>query len=104
MTDHRRVLEALPKARGSRNDDDYMAHCPGPSHKNGDRKPSLHVTYNAGQDRVVMRCFGGCMVEEVLDAAGLTWQDVLPERGEAPQREARKGSGFRTYYSASRGQ
>ena len=36
-----------------------VARCPGPTHANGDRNPSLHISENEKGDALV-NCFVGC--------------------------------------------
>lgn len=74
-----RVLDALRSAgrvsrvRGS----DVLAHCPGPTHRNGDRDPSLSVTGVTG--RALLHCFTGCQTADVLDALGLGLSDLYDD-------------------------
>lgn len=56
-------------------------HCPGPSHGNGDRNPSLGVTEKDG--KVLVRCYGGCDQPAVI--AALQDRDLWP-RKEAAER------------------
>jgi hypothetical protein len=65
-----RVLALLPDAR--RNGKGYMARCP--AHE--DRRPSLSIT--EGDDgRVLLHCHGGCTVDAVCQALGLTQADLF---------------------------
>lgn len=51
----------------------WMARCP--AHE--DRTPSLSVS--VGEDgRVLLNCFAGCPVENVLAGMGLQWCDLHP--------------------------
>lgn len=51
----------------------WIAQCP--SHD--DRQPSLSV--GEGQDgRILLNCFAGCSVEEIVDAVGLKLRDLFP--------------------------
>ena len=59
------------------------AHCPGPSHQNGDRNPSLGVTEKDG--KILVRCYGGCAQPDVIA--------VLQERGLWPRQEASSPKG-----------
>lgn len=64
----------------------FMARCPA----HDDRHPSLSVA--EGEDgKVLMRCWAGCDVPEILVAIGLTWADMFPAtntpRTYAPQRD-----------------
>jgi hypothetical protein len=56
-----------------------MASCPATSHGqgNGDRNPSLHVTYRDGT--VLLECFAGCATIDVLTALGLDYADLWDE-------------------------
>ena len=53
----------------------YIARCPA----HDDRSPSLAVKDGDG-GRVILHCFAGCETEDVLNAIGLTFADVMPER------------------------
>lgn len=62
----------------------WVARCP--AHR--DRSPSLSVAEKEG--RVLLHCFAGCGAIDVLEAVGMSWSDVMPERvGEfRPERQA----------------
>lgn len=60
--------------------DGWMAHCPGPMHKHGDRNPSLHISTGRAGD-VVLYCHAGCASDDVLSAKGLTPRDLFVESG-----------------------
>lgn len=51
-----------------------IARCPA----HDDKSPSLSITYV--DNKVLMHCFGGCEVASVLDALGLTFDDLMPEK------------------------
>ena len=51
-----------------------LRHCPA----HPDHRPSLSIRREA--DRWLVHCFAGCGASEVLDALGLDWQDLFPER------------------------
>jgi hypothetical protein len=53
----------------------YLAPCP--AHK--DRSPSLSIRVTDDQ-RILLHCFAGCCVEDVVAAIGLTMGDLFPER------------------------
>ena len=56
--------------------DKWMAHCPGPWHKRGDRSESLSIA--AGDDgRTLIHCFCGCSTEAILQAVGLRMADLF---------------------------
>ena len=52
----------------------WVACCP--AHE--DRSPSLAVK-ECNDGRVLIHCFAGCEVEDVLDSVGLTFSDIMPE-------------------------
>src|SRR3954447_4139897 len=75
-----RVLEHLTGVRPS--GDGYEASCPNPTHgkRRGDLDPSLDVT--TGNDgRVLVYCYAGCSLEDVLDAIGLDDRDLFERHG-----------------------
>lgn len=51
-----------------------LTHCPGPSHSNGDRNPSLGVTEKDG--KVLVCCYGTCSQDDVISA--LQERDLWP--------------------------
>lgn len=72
------LLSRLDKVR-STGPGRWSACCPGPLHNNGDRHPSLSIAL--GDDsRVLLRCFTGCEVSEIVAAVGLTLSDLFPPR------------------------
>jgi hypothetical protein len=74
-------LAQLQKVRGSNGH--WIACCPA----HDDRTPSLTIA--EGQDgRVLVHCFGGCPVEAVVGAVGMTLSDLMPEG--APLEPSRK--------------
>lgn len=44
-----------------------------------DRSPSLAIK-EADDGRVLIHCFAGCSPLEVLNAVGMTFEDIMPER------------------------
>jgi len=64
----------LPKFRKGHNGN-YMACCP--AHQ--DKSASLSIKEEP-DGRVLFHCFAGCDKQSILDACGLTWADVMPER------------------------
>ncbi len=54
--------------------DQWIARCP--SHV--DRTPSLSIAEK--DDRVLIHCYAGCCVNEVVDAVGLKITDLFPPR------------------------
>ncbi len=53
----------------------YIVRCPA----HDDRSPSLAIK-DCGDGRILLHCFAGCDVESVLDALGLSFSDLMPER------------------------
>ena len=53
----------------------WVACCP--AHE--DRSPSLAIK-ECDDGRVLIHCFAGCEVEDVLGSAGLRFSDIMPER------------------------
>lgn len=53
----------------------YMARCPG----HEDRTASLSIR-ELDDGRILLHCFAGCNVGEVLDAVGVTLNDLVPDR------------------------
>jgi len=66
-----KVLERLEGVR--QRNGEFMALCPA----HDDQKPSLSVSEGDG-GKVLLRCFGGCSTNTVLEAAGLSWRDLYP--------------------------
>ncbi len=64
----------------------WLALCPAHS----DKRPSLAIR-ELDDERVLIHCFAGCSVEEVLDAVGLEFDALFPERaiGDHMPRERR---------------
>jgi putative DNA primase/helicase len=77
-----RVLDRLPEHK--RSGDGWVAHCP--AHE--DKRQSLSV--KVGRDgRVLLHCHANCATRDVVEAMGLTWQDVFAD---APSASARNGT------------
>ena len=55
--------------------DRYLARCPA----HDDRSPSLSIK-DGDDGRVLIHCFAGCEPQSVLDAIGMTFSDIMPER------------------------
>lgn len=52
----------------------YMAKCP--AHE--DRRQSLTVT-SGKQNQILIHCFAGCDIHQIVDSLGLTISDLYPE-------------------------
>jgi hypothetical protein len=68
------LLDRLDRVR-KRTADQWSARCP--AHE--DKGPSLSVR-EIPDGRVLVHCFAGCSVEEVLGAVGMTFDDLFPEK------------------------
>jgi hypothetical protein len=66
----------------------WMAKCP--AHK--DRSPSLSIR-EGKNGRVLVRCFAGCALDTVLDAAGLRMANLFA--GQSPSPEQRRKAQLR---------
>ena len=53
----------------------YLSRCPA----HDDRSPSLSIK-DGDDGRVLIHCFAGCEPQSVLDAIGMTFSDIMPER------------------------
>jgi hypothetical protein len=56
----------------------WLARCPA----HDDRSPSLAI--READDRILMHCFSGCSVSQVLQAMGLQMVDLFPDRLDNP--------------------
>lgn len=75
------LLSRLDKVKGRNGR--WIACCPA----HDDRSPSLTIA--EGDDgRILLHCFGGCPVENVVGAVGLSLSDIMPE-GPAPSIPAK---------------
>lgn len=84
------VLARLEKVY-QRQPGQYSACCPGPSHAHGDKTPSLSIR-ETDEGAVLIHCFGGCTVQEVVAALGLEMTDLFPpseKSGREPRRTPR---------------
>jgi hypothetical protein len=70
------LLERFHGVRG-RGDGKWIAKCPGPLHKHGDRKPSLSVGRAA--DRWLIHCYTGCLPIDIVRAVGLELADLFDD-------------------------
>ena len=68
------LLSRLDKVRRTGNGT-YQACCPA----HADRSPSLSIR-ELDDGRTLIHCFGGCDVQDVLAAVGLTFDDLFPPR------------------------
>jgi hypothetical protein len=77
------LLEHLDGIRRT-GQDRWIAKCPA----HPDKSPSLAVR-ELTDGRVLVHCFAGCEVENVLSAVGLTFSDLFPEQAREHKRERR---------------
>lgn len=67
------ILSRLDKVKGRNGS--YTACCPA----HADRSPSLAVR-ETEDGRILLHCFGGCDVDQVLGAIGMDMTDLFPDR------------------------
>ena len=67
------LLDCLSKVKKT-GSGSWLACCPA----HNDKTPSLAVSEK--EDRVLVHCFSGCSVEEILDSVGLPWESLFPLR------------------------
>jgi len=67
------LLASLDKVRRT-GEGRWVACCP----VHADKSPSLSIRHI--DDKVLLHCFGGCAVDEVVSAISLTLADLMPER------------------------
>ena len=67
------LLATLNKVKRT-GDGRWIACCPA----HADKSPSSSIRYTDG--RILLHCFGGCAVDAVVSAIGLTLADLMPER------------------------
>ncbi|MFK3739394.1 DNA primase [Massilia sp. TN1-12] len=79
------LLSRLERVRKTGNGR-WVSRCPA----HDDKGPSLSVR-ELDDGRVLLHCFAGCEAQSVLDAVGLTFEDLFPERigGDIAKRERR---------------
>ena len=70
-----RLLNSLSKVKGRKGS--WTAACPA----HDDKSPSLAVR-QVEDGRILLHCFGGCSVHDVLGAVGLDMADLFPDNGE----------------------
>ena len=52
----------------------FLACCPA----HDDKNPSLAIKDMS--DRLLIKCMAGCGIEDIMEAANLTWDDIMPEK------------------------
>lgn len=79
----------LPRLRGVKSyAKGYIANCAGPVHKGGDRNKSLMLWEDETDGHAGMKCFAGCTRKDIVEAIGLTEQDLYKPDG-THKRQAR---------------
>lgn len=68
------ILGRLEKVRHT-GPGNWVACCP--AHE--DRSPSMTIA-EGSEGRVIVRCFAGCTIEEIVDAVGLGWEPWFPPK------------------------
>lgn len=57
-------------------DNQYQCKCP--SHE--DRSNSMGVSLSDDGQKIIMNCFAGCTLTNILQSSGLTWDDIMPNK------------------------
>lgn len=70
------LLSLLSKVKRTK-PDSWLAYCPA----HDDKSPSLSIRETA-DGRVLVHCFAGCAVHEIVSAVGLDTSDLFPPRTE----------------------
>ena len=70
-----RLLNSLGKVKGRNGS--WTAACPA----HADKSPSLAVR-QVEDGRILLHCFGGCSVHDVLGSVGMEMADLFPDTGE----------------------
>ena len=73
-----KLLNQLTNVKRTGNES-WIACCPA----HADKNPSMTIT-EKDDGRVLVHCFAGCSVDEILGAVGLTFDDLFPDRIENP--------------------
>lgn len=68
-----KILERLQGVKKS-GPDKWLARCPA----HDDRSPSLGI--KLADDKVLLHCFAGCTVDDILQSIGLQMSDLFPEK------------------------
>jgi hypothetical protein len=68
------LLQHLNKVKRTK-PGNWLACCPA----HDDKSPSLSVR-ELDDGRILVHCFSGCSVEEILGAVGMTFSDLFPEK------------------------
>ena len=67
------ILSRLHKVRATTRDS-WIACCP--AHE--DHNPSMSIRLIPGDGRILMHCFAGCSIDEILDALGCEMSEIMP--------------------------
>ena len=67
------LLNRLQKVKSSGRDS-WMACCP--AHE--DKNPSMKIDIK--NDKILIKCWTGCSVEDILGAVGMDFSDILPDK------------------------
>ena len=54
----------------------FLACCPA----HDDKKASLSIAFNPGEQKIALHCHAGCRTEDILSAIGKDWSAVMPEQ------------------------
>jgi len=57
-------------------DNQYQCKCP----NHDDRSNSMGISLSNDGQKVIMNCFAGCSLTDVMQSAGLVWDDIMPNK------------------------
>jgi len=69
------ILSHFNKVSRTSKNNQYQCLCPA----HNDRTASLSIKFN-DDGRVLMNCFAGCDIENILGSVGLSFNDIIPNR------------------------
>ena len=67
------LLNRLQKVKSSGRDS-WMACCPA----HDDKNPSMKIDIK--NDKILIKCWSGCSVEDILGAVGMEFSDIMPDK------------------------
>jgi len=69
------ILSHFNKVSRTSKNNQYQCLCPA----HNDRTASLSIKFN-DDGRVLMNCFAGCDIENIIGSVGLSFNDIIPNR------------------------
>jgi len=80
MADINNILSELDKVKHT-GEGKWLAACPA----HNDKSPSLAIK-EADNGNILIHCFAGCSVQEIVESIGLTLADLMPDRPDYKKR------------------